>query len=268
MIRMILTYSVIPPGLQIMMVVVALVLWRFKKGLAKALMALSFVSLWAFSTPVVVGTIFNWLETYPLVTFEQWEAYKDRPNTAIVVLGGGKYNADEYGGQVIMPRALARLRYGVRLKRITDLPVLVSGGTSQPDEKSEAELMAEAFSDFGINNVMMERLSHNTWENAKYSSDLLLSQGITDVILVTHAWHMRRSVLSFESFGMKVIPAPTIFQSGGGPDLMHFLPNAHTLLSGAYAFREVLGLAVYTLFYTADTSAPNNPKEAQQSAQP
>lgn len=268
MIRMILTYAVIPPGLQIIMVIAALVLWRFKKGFAKVLLVLSFVSLWAFSTPVVVGAIFKWLETYPLVTFEQWESYKERPNTVIVVLGGGKYNADEYGGQVIMPRALARVRYGVRLHRITELPILVSGGTPQDDEQSEAELMAEAFQDFGIDNVMMERLSRNTWENAKYSADLLRSQGITDVILVTHAWHMKRSVMSFEAFGMNVIPAPTIFQSGGDPDLMHFLPSAHTLHSGAYAVREVLGLVVYSLFYTADTTPQPRTGDTQESAQP
>ena len=48
---------------------------------------------------------------------------------AVVILGGGvRRNAPEYGGDTLATLTLERVRYGARVARLTGLPVLVSGG--------------------------------------------------------------------------------------------------------------------------------------------
>jgi len=48
---------------------------------------------------------------------------------AIVVLGGGtRRNAPEYGGDTLGALTLERLRYGTVVARVTHLPMLLSGG--------------------------------------------------------------------------------------------------------------------------------------------
>ena len=50
----------------------------------------------------------------------------------------------------------------------------------------------------------VEAKSADTWENARFSADILRAEGITSVYVVTHAWHMRRAVLAFQGTGLTV----------------------------------------------------------------
>jgi uncharacterized SAM-binding protein YcdF (DUF218 family) len=54
-----------------------------------------------------------------------------------------------------------------------------------------------------------ENCSRTTYENAKFTAEILKSQGIRQILLVTDAPHMLRSTLTFQNFGFTVIPAPT-----------------------------------------------------------
>ena len=48
---------------------------------------------------------------------------------AIVILGGGtRRNAPEYGGDTLGRLTLERVRYGAQVAKLTALPVLVTGG--------------------------------------------------------------------------------------------------------------------------------------------
>lgn len=255
LIRTILTDLVLPPAFQILLVLLGLVLWRFQRGLALVCFVVSFSSLVLLSMPVVATALHESLEIYPPLEQESLQQ-RDLSDTAIVILGGGAKNGEEYNGEAVKLDPLGRLRYGAKLYHATGLPVLVSGGTTPGFEFSEAELMAEVLEEFGVESVMLERLSSNTWENAKYSADLLQRQGIKQVILVTQAAHLRRGVYCFEQFGFKVLPAPTMFSSSYG-DMRDYLPRADELQQSAAAIYEWLGLAVYSVFYEPPASLGN-----------
>ncbi|MDX1695136.1 MAG: YdcF family protein [Ketobacteraceae bacterium] len=244
------TSLILPPALQILLVLLGLLLWRFKRGLAMVCFVLSFTSLVLLSMPQVSVWLYEPLERYPALTAEQVAELgaQGAGNTAIVVLGGGKFAAPEYNGETVATEPLGRLRYGAMLARSTGLPILVSGGDPHGTGDAEAELMAEVLSEFGIKRVLMERLSATTWENAKFSADILRRQSIHRVILVTQAWHMRRAVYSFEQFGFEVVAAPTLFRSAQ-PALLPYMPQHRPLFESAVAIREWLGLGVYSLFY-------------------
>ncbi len=60
-----------------------------------------------------------------------------------------------------------------------------------------------------------EGCSRTTYENAKFTAEVLKPQGVKRILLVTDAPHMLRSQLTFQNFGFTVIPVP----SSGSPDL-------------------------------------------------
>ena len=117
---------------------------------------------------------------------------------------------------------------------------------------SLAELMKQTIeNEYALPVRWVETLSHTTYENAKYSTETLKADGIESIYLVTHAAHMKRSVMSFEKFGLTVHPAPTAFGSTGPltNGLYSFLPNANALRRTALVFHEWVGMIWYWLRY-------------------
>jgi uncharacterized SAM-binding protein YcdF (DUF218 family) len=124
------------------------------------------------------------------------------PKSAIVVLGGGREPfADEYRSADLGPFSLQRLRYGLWLARESALPVAFSGGIGhgQAEGPSEAAIAARITArEFGQPLRWTEERSRDTRENAERTLALLRPEGVKRIVLVTHGWHMRRSLRAFE----------------------------------------------------------------------
>lgn len=201
---------------------------------------------WLFSAPASVGWMLDALEAVPLPTAGQLA-----DTQAIVILAGGQRRyAPEFGGATVNALSLERLRHGARLARRTGLPVLVSGGRVRDDRRPEAELMAEALAeDFGVVARWLDTESRDTGENARNSASLLAADGIRRIVLVTHAAHMARARASFEATGLAVLPAPTAWL--GDPDrerdALDLLPTPRAAFAGWYAAHEWLGRLAYSL---------------------
>ncbi len=106
--------------------------------------------------------------------------------------------------------ARERIRYAARLAKASGLPVLTSGGLHYGTPPSEARIMAQSLlDDYGVPVRWEEGRSRTTWENARFSAEMLREAGIRRVILVTSAIHMPRSIWSFEKAGLEVVPAPS-----------------------------------------------------------
>ncbi len=92
------------------------------------------------------------------------------------------------------------------------MPILTSGGLHYGTPPSEAKMMADSLrDDFGVACAGRKGRSRTTWENAQFSAEVLLPQGIKRVVVVTQAWHMPRAVWSFQQAGFEVVPAPVGF---------------------------------------------------------
>jgi uncharacterized SAM-binding protein YcdF (DUF218 family) len=143
---------------------------------------------------------------------------------------------------------LDRLRTAAALHRRTGLPILVSGGVTQPGTASFAAVMAQSLKDdFQTPARWVEAESTDTWENARFSADILRPEGITSIYLVTHSWHMRRALVAFQDTGLTVTAAPTSPDEPLEPDLGDFLPRAAGWQTGYYAIHEWIGYAWYKL---------------------
>jgi uncharacterized SAM-binding protein YcdF (DUF218 family) len=200
---------------------------------------LGLLTLLGLSLPVVSDTLVRCLDQSPPLNLA---AVGDAG--AIVILGGGvRSDAAEYGGDTLGRLTLERVRYGAVVARQTGLPVLVSGGPGL-GKTSEAALMKQALEDeFGVKVRWTEVTSRNTHENAIRSAEILLAAGIRHVILVAHSFDMPRAKAELTAAGLQVTLAPTGIPNTGF-DARDLLPSMGALQLSYYALYELLANAV------------------------
>lgn len=248
----IISVFLLPPLNLILIGLAGLLLMRRRPRFGKTLVAVSLALLYLLSTNLVSGYLINRLESStPPATLNQAEA--------IVVLGGGRQfpAPGQTEGETVSQGALERLRYAALLHHKTGKPILVSGGKPDGGQHAEALLMKQILeNEFHVPVKWAEDRSDNTYENAAFSFEILDQAGIRDIYLITHAWHMPRSAITFERAGFHVIPAPAGLPHPGYRTPLDLLPNAYAL-GGSYIFmHETIGMAWYRLRGLVSRSRP------------
>ena len=235
---------VLPPAgpLWLALVGAGVLLTRWKK-VGRWMIAIALAVLYALSTQLVQSAIVSTVDHYPPLPAggEGWE-----PAEAIVVLGAGvQWGSREWDGDAPSSMAVARLRYTAEVRRQTGLPVLVTGYTGDG-----MKVVMER--DFGIPVQWIEDRSYDTIENAEKTARILRREGIGKIYLVTHFWHMPRSVLAFEAVDVEVVPAPMGFvgERPGDGFFDRLRPRAGPLLVANLIFHEWIGLLWYRWRYT------------------
>lgn len=234
----------LPPLNLLVVAGIGLWLWHKRPFIARTLLICAVTGLWLLSTPYVTETLMHSLEGESYVTDTQ-KPLAD----AIVVLGGGTYfHAPEYGGDTVSIETLERLRFAAKLHRETGKPILVTGGKPRGNNISEGAQMRQVLEkEFNVPVKWVEGESDNTLENARMSRLTLKEAGITRIYLVTHAWHMPRSVQAFQSAGFQVVPAPTGYTTRYETTLLTFIPRAEAMLQSRWYFHEMIGMLWYQL---------------------
>lgn len=244
------TALLLPPmNLVIGVAIGVLALKRFHRP-AKVLIATCLILLLALSLPVTSKLLVASLEADLPARDPQALAAGGPPPGAVVVLSGEMKIARPAGGILPGPGlgalTLERERAGIVLARRTGLPLLMSGGVLEPGMKSIAAIMAEeAERDFATPGSRIEGRSIDTWENAQFSAGLLAQDGITRVYLVTHAWHMRRSLMVFAHFGIDAVPAATYLDTYPTGRFDEFVPSIAAWHESYYAIHEWIGCLAY-----------------------
>ncbi len=211
-----------------------------------AVMFLGTVLFYGLCTPYVANRLNGAVQTIPALSDEA--ARKSEAQAIVVLSGGFMANAPEYGEDVVDHVTLQRLRYAAHLQRLTNLPVLTSGGQLDRAHISLAAMMKHALeNDFGVPVMWTEDNSADTYENAARSAAILKPAGITRVLLVTHAAHMPRSVAVFTAAGLIVVPAPTAFLPPLHMTASDFSPSLSAFADSFYGFYELLGTGWYAL---------------------
>jgi uncharacterized SAM-binding protein YcdF (DUF218 family) len=229
-------WFIFPPGGVILLVLLGLLLWRWRVGRLFALLGV--LVLWAASTPILSNQLTLRLQWQPALS--QDALWHSRAQAIVVLAGGRKLDTPDWG-DTVGEWTLVRLRYAAHLQRLSGLPIVTSGGAVEPVGKPEAELMARVLrEEFGAEVRFAERASHDTEQNARFTYTLLEPRGIRRVVLVTHALHMRRAKAAFERAGFEVVAAPTDYvrPSSG---LYAWSPHARTLYQSWLALHELVG---------------------------
>ncbi|MFP5419519.1 MAG: YdcF family protein [Gammaproteobacteria bacterium] len=236
--------ALLPPLSLVIALAAGLFFHRRRPRLAMSLILVSTCALYALSTPWMGGLLQKSLEIGPPVPPDALGSAE-----AIVVLGGGRrLSAPEYGGDTLNSISLERLRYAARLHRASGLPILVTGGKPGAGSLAEGRIMRQVLEDdYGIAPRWVEERALTTWDNARFSAPLLEQAGVQRIALVTHAWHLRRAAPLFEAQGLTVIPAGTEFSSARVDSVFDLLPTPAGLRSSGFALHEWLGILWYKL---------------------
>ncbi|MEO8023692.1 YdcF family protein [Polaromonas sp.] len=244
----ILAALVLPPAAPLLLTLLGLLLATRKKAWGLLLAVAGVALLWLVSCHAVAV----WLaqNTLPQYAPASVASLKSGGVQAIVVLGGGVHPvAPEYGEAQSSPAAAMRLRYGAWLARQTGLPVAFAGGmgwgATDAQTLSEGEVARRmAQQDYSLRLRWIDDQSRDTAENASLLRPLLQKDGIQRIALVTHAWHMPRSVLAFERAGFQVTAAPMSFILPSRNGLLEWLPSSDGLDASRVVLKEWLALRV------------------------
>lgn len=134
-------------------------------------------------------------------------------NPQVMVILGCKL--EEWGPSWMLQDRLDKaLEY---LKAHPDLTVVVSGGQGNNEPDTEAQGMADYLAGHGFarENIILEPMSHNTWQNLNFSARCLEETGynIKDgVIVVSNGFHLTRAKMLAGRVGyenVSVLAAPS-----------------------------------------------------------
>jgi uncharacterized SAM-binding protein YcdF (DUF218 family) len=240
------TALVVPPLAAIPLTLAGVALgWRWRRA-GLVLVAIGAALLLVLAMPAVAGILLASTEQGLPLTPQSGD-----PPQAIVILGGGAVHAAGPNGYGVEPLTLERLAAGAALYRRVHLPILVTGGrpATGGGPPIAARMATVLERDFGVPVRWQETLSMSTWQNAEFSSAILMHQGVHSIYLVTHAWHMRRAVFCFRHFEAAVTAAPVRIDRVPAPILANFAPSVTAWADSYYALHEWIGLVWYHLRY-------------------
>jgi uncharacterized SAM-binding protein YcdF (DUF218 family) len=248
---------VYPVGLASLLLIAALLSHK-KRRWTLGLSIAALVILWIGGNRWVAMSITRSLE-------KQYPALTEIPHApVIVVLGGGTEPQETPRTAVEVNGAGDRVLYAWRLYKTGAAPyLLLSGGDIEFQDTSDSTPATEMESlliELGVPKeaLWLDTISVNTQGNALYSKQILAEKGIHQLILVTSAEHMPRSMVLFKGSGWEVIPAPTdtivtdanwdaLWHGNILQQIINFFPTASNLSMTTNALKEYIGIAVYSI---------------------
>ncbi len=237
-IKKLITFFIIPPGLFVLIFLITAYFSRNNKRVLTISLA-STISIYLISIEPVKDFLLKPLET-------KFQQPKNISGDVIVVLGGGSYNTG-----ILTEDSLKRVLAGFVLHKRLNLPIILSGGSAITN-LPESEAMKSLLTELGIDKKMIftDVQSRDTLENAFFTKKICEKYRYKTVILVTSAYHMPRSYMTFKQAGLGVIPYPTDFKMDKKYTVYSYFPKMSVLQDSTKAIREYIGLFAYYLKFS------------------
>ena len=172
----------------------------------------------------------------------------------IIVLGGAEdARVGVQRGAHAVNESAERLSEAVTLaRRFPQASLVFTGGSgalirSGPPEADAAKRILE---DLGVEpqRIVLEDRSRNTYENARYTFDLLQPKAGETWLLVTSAFHMPRAIGVFRKAGFDVLAFPVDYRTSGFDEIYRpFSSIPEGLRRVDFVFKEYVGLVAYYL---------------------
>jgi uncharacterized SAM-binding protein YcdF (DUF218 family) len=171
--------------------------------------------------------------------------------TGVVVLGGSFETGLESKerNQVFLNSSAERLTKTLEIyKKNPRILILFSGFSNEfkPRGWSESDMAKKFFIDQGvrIDNLIFENQSRNTFENIKYSKDIINNYKGTWG-LITSANHMPRSFFTFKKQGLILEPISVDYKTGISRMFWINFDISSGLINWNIIFHELIGIAYY-----------------------
>jgi uncharacterized SAM-binding protein YcdF (DUF218 family) len=244
LLKKLITSLLVPPGLFVTLLLVSVI---FARKRLRIFVCIIVLLLYGASIEPTKNVLLIPLEdTYRnpgMADIKACEAY--------VVLGSSSYGdaPDLHGKGILDGDALHRVTDAYRLFLLHRKPIIYSGGTLYSKDP-EAEIARRFLLSLGVPDayIIAESKSRDTYENALFTSEICRSRKIEKILLITSAFHMRRSVMLFRKHFAHIVPFPTDYKtSRKGYTVFGFLPEASNPAGVAIALKEYLGIMYYKI---------------------
>jgi uncharacterized SAM-binding protein YcdF (DUF218 family) len=203
------------------------------------------------TNPFIANTVFHfWEKDYLKIA-----KYNDAKHDIAIVLSGMVAYGDNpaqanFGQSVDRILEACRLFHAGKVSKI-----LVTGGNAsiQYKQPPEAEILRQFLNQMNIPDsaIIMESKARNTFENARYTAQLLNERNLQNkkLLLITSAYHMKRSSACFFNQGLNVTPYPVDFYVPFvKKDIGNLiLPSQSALNQWDILWHEWFGIAYYKL---------------------
>jgi uncharacterized SAM-binding protein YcdF (DUF218 family) len=164
----------------------------------------------------------------------------------------GGFSGEDKNGNGVFNEQSDRFIEGLRLKeagRVSHILISSGNGNLQQSSFREAAWVQGVLKEFKLPDtaILIEQNSRNTFENAAFSKQVLEKAHLPPpYLLVTSAWHMRRSLYIFKKAGIDVIAYPSgrISENAKFQFADYMIPDAGTLLWWNTYLKEFIGLTV------------------------
>ena len=168
-----------------------------------------------------------------------------KPVDYIVILGCG-HTSDESlpATSQLKPCSLQRLVEALRIYKLHPEAQLITSGAALHDPVSNALKVKQAAMLMGVpeDKIIVENFPRDTEEESELIAPRVIGK---NVVLVTNADHMNRSVNYFKRQGVDVIPAPAsnwVKAIAGEKNWAYYFPNSKNLRQTTIAWYEHIGL--------------------------
>jgi uncharacterized SAM-binding protein YcdF (DUF218 family) len=193
------------------------------------------------------------------VTMRAWEPKpvlfaEMEPHQLAVVLTGATNSNPYTHDRVYFNKGADRVTHTVQLYKLGLLKkILISGGSGKLTGQSEPEAnqFRNAMIMMGVDSaaIIIENQTRNTHESAIAVKPILDSLGFSadQCLLITSAFHMRRSLACYRKVGVNLKPFPTDYYTHE-PEFSideWIAPNAEAINIWTKLFREWVGFAAY-----------------------
>ena len=238
-------------GMPLTWLLILLIFAFFSKGKKKnVFLVTTFVLLYLFSTPKLVNTAMLWWEQAPTPFSQIQQAYD-----VGVVLSGPVKHFKSPKDRIYINKGSDRFLHTAELYHKGLIKqILVTGGHKRllGEMLSEAEEIKQILMRCNVPDsvITCEHEARNTRENAQFSAKILEEKFPNQrYIVITSAFHMRRSLACFEKAGVQTDGFSTDFYTSDDHKigLQGFLPSATSFHTFSVLAREILGYTVYKL---------------------
>jgi uncharacterized SAM-binding protein YcdF (DUF218 family) len=169
-----------------------------------------------------------------------------------IVLTGVTYNDKQPADRVYFQRGADRVVHTVELYKMGIIKkIMISGGSGRLVTKArmEADELFRAMKLMGVpeEDMSMENESRNTYESAVNVKNMLQDEPAAQYLLITSAFHLRRSAACFKKAGFEVDTFSTDFYSHPlyfTPDVF-LIPRADAISTWQTLFKEWAGMVAY-----------------------
>jgi len=244
-----LSFLLMPLTIVLLLLITGLI-WS-KKAVGRKIMLTGLILLLFFTN--------QYLANYAMYLWEpEFKAIDSLPKYEMAIVLTGVTNLDKtVYDRTFFNKGADRATHAMQLYKLGKVnKILITGGQglNPTNSNAEAELLANFMVTAGVSeeDILIEDKAVNTYQNALFAKQLIEKEHFdlqSEHLLITSAFHMKRSKGCFDKVGLKTVTYPVDYYASD-PQLTFkkvFQPSPDALKNWHILFKEWIGLVAYKI---------------------